>query len=85
MRSNDLDNRLSDWQYGSHSLRLSTKIQVYTAVVISTLLYSAETWVLYQSGYLSGFTSTDCAPSLALTGKTTCQTKKSSRKPACPA
>ena len=49
----DLDNRLSKvsssfgrlskrvWQ--SHSPRLSTKIQVYRAVVVPTLLYGAET------------------------------------------
>ena len=49
----DLDNRLSKasssfgrlskrvWQ--SHSLRLSTKIQVYRAVVVPTLQYGAET------------------------------------------
>ena len=55
--SKNLDNRLSKasssfrrpskrvWQ--SHSLRLSTKIQVYGAVVVPTLLYGAETWVLY--------------------------------------
>ena len=35
-------------EYGSHSLRLSTKIQVYRAVVVPTLLYSAETWILYR-------------------------------------
>ena len=51
--SKDLDNRLSKarssfgrlskrvWQ--SHSLRLSTKIQVYKAVVVPTRLYGAET------------------------------------------
>ena len=51
--SRDLDNRLSKasssferlskrvWQ--SHALHLSTRIQVYRAVVISTLLYGAET------------------------------------------
>ena len=56
--SKDLDNRLSKasnsferlskrvWQ--SHALCLSTKIQVYRAVVVSTLLYGAETWVLYR-------------------------------------
>ncbi|WP_419602576.1 hypothetical protein, partial [Thiolapillus sp.] len=56
--SKDLDNRLSKasssfgrlskrvWQ--SHSLRLSTKIQVYRVVVVPTLLYGAETWVLYR-------------------------------------
>ena len=55
--SKDLDNRLSKakssfgrlservWQ--SHSLRLSTKIQVYRAVVFPTLLYCVETWVLH--------------------------------------
>ena len=34
------------WQ--NHSLRLSTKIQVYRAAVLTTLLYGAETWVLYR-------------------------------------
>ena len=29
-------------------LRLSTKLQVYRAVVVTTLLYGAETWVLYR-------------------------------------
>lgn len=29
-------------------LRLTTKIQVYTAVCISTLLYGAETWTIYR-------------------------------------
>ena len=34
------------WQ--SHSLRLSTKLQVYRAVIVPTVLYCAETWVLYR-------------------------------------
>ena len=34
------------WQ--SHSLRLSTKLQVHRAVVVPTLLYGEETWVLYR-------------------------------------
>ena len=34
------------WQ--SHSLRLSAKIQVYRAVVVPTLLYGVEIWVLYR-------------------------------------
>ena len=38
----------SQSEYSSHSLRLSAKIQVYRAVVITTLLYGAETWVLYR-------------------------------------
>ena len=56
--SKDLDNRLSIasssfgrlskrvWQ--GHSLRLSTKIQIYRAVVVPTLLHGAETWVPYR-------------------------------------
>ena len=56
--SKDLDNRLSKasssfgrlskrvWQ--SLSLRLSTKLQVYRAVVVTTLLNGAETCVLYR-------------------------------------
>ena len=56
--SKDLDNRMSQasssfgrlskivWQ--SHSLRLSTKTQVYRAVVVPAFLYDAETWVLFR-------------------------------------
>ncbi|CAH1266354.1 Hypp3340 [Branchiostoma lanceolatum] len=40
--------RLQKRVWKNHSLRLSTKIQVYRAVVITTLLYGAETWVLYR-------------------------------------
>ena len=34
-------------EYGSHSLCLSTKIQVYRAITVPTVLYGARTWVLY--------------------------------------
>ena len=99
--SKDLDNclfkarnsfrRLSKRVWQSHSLYLSTKIQVYKAVVIPTFLYSAETWVLYRkqigskSGYWSSFTNATYTPSLASNSKTMCQMKRSSREPACPA
>ena len=56
--SKDLDNRLSkaSSSFGrlskralqSLSFHLSTKIQVYRTVVVPTLLYGAETWVLYR-------------------------------------
>ena len=56
--SKDLDNhlaktsssfgRLSKSVLQSHLLHLSTKIQVYRAIIVFTLLYGAETWVLYQ-------------------------------------
>ena len=65
--SKDRDNRLTKaitsfgrlskrvWQ--SHSLRLSTKIQVYRAVVVPIVLCGAETWVLCrkQIGLLERF------------------------------
>ena len=38
-----------------------------------------------RSGYWSSFTNAACAPPLASNSKSTCRTKKSSRKPACPA
>ena len=40
--------RLSKRVWQSHSLHLSTKIQVYRTVIVPTLLYGAETWVLYR-------------------------------------
>ena len=40
--------RLSKRVLQSHSLRLSTKIPVYRAVIVPTLPYGAETWVLYR-------------------------------------
>ena len=54
----DVDNRIAKasssfgrlqkrvWQ--NHSLRLTTKIQVYKTAVLTTLLYGAEIWVLYR-------------------------------------
>ena len=54
----DVDNRLAkaSSSFGrlqkrvrqNHSLRLSTKLQVYRAVVVTTLLYESESWVLYR-------------------------------------
>ena len=40
--------RLSNRVWRNHSLRLITKIKVYRAVVIPTLMYGAETWTLYR-------------------------------------
>ena len=60
--------RLSKRVWQSHPFRLFTKIQLFKAVVVPSLLYGAETWVLYRKQirlYLSGFTNTACAPSLA--------------------
>ena len=54
----DLDNRLSKASssfgrlckrvWNNHSLRLKTKIKVYRALVIPTLMYGTETWTLYR-------------------------------------
>ena len=95
--SKDLDNCLSKasssfgrqskrvWQ--SHSLRLSTKIQVYKTVVVPTLLYGAEAWVLLrkQIRLLERFHQRCLRSILGIKWQGQCRTKKSSREPACPA
>ncbi len=40
--------RLQSRVWSSHDLKLPIKIDVYRAVVLSTLLYAAETWTPYQ-------------------------------------
>jgi transcription termination factor 2 len=40
--------KLSRRVFNNHSLKTSTKLAVYKAVVITTLLYACETWTLYQ-------------------------------------
>ena len=40
--------RLSKRVFGSQNLTIHTKIAVYDAVVISTILYGCETWVPYR-------------------------------------
>ncbi len=34
--------------FGNHDIRNQTKVSVYNAVVIPTLIYSAETWTTYR-------------------------------------
>ncbi|KAK0131440.1 Craniofacial development protein 2 [Merluccius polli] len=40
--------RLSDQVFTNRNLKIHTKVAVYNAVVISTLLYGCETWVPYR-------------------------------------
>ena len=49
--------RLEQRVWKNHSLKLSTKITVYRAMVLSTLLYGCETWTLYRRNiqYLDRF------------------------------
>ena len=39
--------RLQDRVFKNHQLRLKTKMKVYSAVCLSTLLYGSEAWTLY--------------------------------------
>ena len=48
LKANNSFGRLSKRVWQSHSLHLSTKIQVYGAIFVPTPLYGAETWVLYR-------------------------------------
>jgi len=41
--------RLQHRVWSDHGIRLSTKIQVYRAVVLSTLLYGCESWTPYRA------------------------------------
>lgn len=40
--------RLTHRVWGSHDLKLSTKLSVYRALVLPILLYASETWCLYK-------------------------------------
>ncbi len=89
----DMDNRLAKacspfgrpqkpvWQ--NHSLRLTTKIQVYKTVVLSTLLYWSESWVLiWVMGPGSTLSCSNVStsgvfvPSWEASGRTTRQTQR---------
>ena len=45
--------RLSSRVFNNHSLTMGTKIMVFRAVVLCTLLYACETWTLYRNDIIS--------------------------------
>ena len=49
--------RLRSWVMDNRTIKLSTKLKVYKAVVLTSRLYGCETWTLYrkQSKQLEGF------------------------------
>ena len=48
-RASSAFGQLKDRVYLNRNLKLSTKMKVYEAIVLSILLYSSETWTLYAS------------------------------------
>ncbi|VDL90727.1 unnamed protein product [Schistocephalus solidus] len=40
--------RIQNVFWNRHGLHLSTKLRIYKAVILPTLLYGAETWIVYQ-------------------------------------
>ncbi len=47
-KANSSYGRLRHRLWSDHGIRLSTKIQVYRAVVLPSLLYACETWTVYK-------------------------------------
>ena len=47
-KANSTFGRLSKRVWKDHGIRIGTKIQVYQATVIPTLIYGCETWTLYR-------------------------------------
>ena len=48
VKAGDAFGKLQRRLWGEHSVAFPTKITVYQAVVLSTLLYGCESWVLYR-------------------------------------
>ena len=48
-KANQALGRLHDSVLKNHNVTLTTKLKVYNAVVISSLLYGCESWTIYRS------------------------------------
>ena len=68
--------RLHKRVWDNKHIKCTTKISVYRAVVLTTLLYGSESWVTYRSS-LNDSTNAAYVPSLTSTGVTTSATLKS--------
>ena len=68
--------RLRENVWERRGLSLTTKLKVYRAVVLTTLLYACETWTVYSRRSSSSSTSTQAASADSSTsnGRTKCPT-----------
>ena len=47
-KANSAFGRLSMRLWNDHGIRLDTKVAIYKAVILTTVLYGCESWVLYR-------------------------------------
>ena len=83
-KASSLMSPLSTRVWKNTKLTTDTKIAVYTACVLSNLLYGSKAWVTYMPDKSAGITASTsgvCVAYLGSPGRTQCPTRKYSRLP----
>jgi hypothetical protein len=65
-KASDAFGRLTKCLWNDHGIRLATKVALYKAVVLPTLLCGCESWTLYRRYISSSWISSICAASEGL-------------------